>query len=89
MASLLGISPRNLRKEALDGGIPYVRVGADALLFDAERVLEVLRSRARHEGGAPASSGVTHDLEGLAPRRVPEQVGNGTALLTTEASDER
>ena len=47
MASRLGISPRDLREEALAGRVPCVSVGRGALIFDPDAVEESLARRAR------------------------------------------
>jgi len=47
MASLLGVQTRELRREALEGRLPCVRIGEGGLLFDPVAVVEALRERAR------------------------------------------
>jgi hypothetical protein len=49
MAADLGVSPSDLRREALTGRVPCVRVGNRGLLFDRELVHRVLLDRVQRE----------------------------------------
>lgn len=46
MAADLGVRPEDLRREALAGRVPCVRVGDRSLLFDRERIRRLLLDRA-------------------------------------------
>ncbi len=52
LAAELGVRAADLRREALAGRIPCVRLGERSLLFDRERVRRLLTDRAELEGGS-------------------------------------
>ena len=47
-ARRIGVKPNSLRAAAEAGELPYVRVGDD-LLFDVDRIEQLLAVRARHD----------------------------------------
>ncbi len=57
MASDLGILARDLRKGALDGIVPFVRVGESGMLFNREEVHRVLLKRATSVQGNESRRG--------------------------------
>ena len=52
MAADLGVRPADLRREAIAGRVPCVRIGERSLLFDRDRIRVWLLDRSNAEGNS-------------------------------------
>jgi hypothetical protein len=47
LSAKLGVSAKDLRREALEGRLPHVRVGDHGILFEESEVIRALLARAK------------------------------------------